>query len=82
MILFHWRFANWLDDRASGFSIDRSRYWRGFWLEKEEEFASLCPPRSVVTEFVETPQIFTGPRGGRYYKRTRVDGTTYREYTW
>ena len=27
-------------------------------------------------------RIYIGERGGRYYKRTRVDGTTYREYTW
>ena len=26
--------------------------------------------------------IHIGERGGRYYKRTRPDGTTYREYTW
>ena len=27
-------------------------------------------------------RIYVGERGGRYYKRTRQDGTTYREYTW
>jgi len=26
-------------------------------------------------------RLYTGERGGRYYKRTRPDGTTYREYT-
>ena len=36
--------------------------------------------RFVATE--EVPQIHIGERGGRYYKRTRSDGTTYREYTW
>ena len=31
----------------------------------------------------ENPKrIYVGERGGRYYKRTRPDGTTYREYTW
>ena len=27
-------------------------------------------------------KIYVGERGGRYYKRRRADGTTYREYTW
>ena len=26
-------------------------------------------------------RIYAGERGGRYYKRTRADGTTYRQYT-
>ena len=26
-------------------------------------------------------RVHTGERGGRYYKRRRADGTTYREYT-
>ena len=26
-------------------------------------------------------KIYIGERGGRYYKRRRADGTTYREYT-
>ena len=30
----------------------------------------------------KNPTVFTGERGGRYYKRTRADGTTYRDYTW
>ena len=29
----------------------------------------------------ESTKVFVGERGGRYYKRTRPDGTTYREYT-
>ena len=28
-----------------------------------------------------TPKLYVGERGGRYYKRTRADGTTYRDYT-
>ena len=27
-------------------------------------------------------RLYVGERGGRYYKRTRADGTTYRDYTW
>ena len=27
-------------------------------------------------------RVYRGERGGRYYKRRRADGTTYREYTW
>jgi len=27
-------------------------------------------------------RVYVGERGGRYYKRRRADGTTYREYTW
>ena len=27
-------------------------------------------------------RVYVGERGGRYHKRTRADGTTYREYTW
>ena len=27
-------------------------------------------------------RVHVGERGGRYYKRRRPDGTTYREYTW
>jgi len=27
-------------------------------------------------------RVHIGERGGRYYKRRRADGTTYREYTW
>ena len=30
----------------------------------------------------KNPTVFIGERGGRYYKRTRADGTTYRDYTW
>ena len=30
----------------------------------------------------ERTRIHIGERGGRYYKRTRADGTTYRDYTW
>ena len=26
-------------------------------------------------------RLYIGERGGRYYKRTRPDGTTYRDYT-
>ena len=26
--------------------------------------------------------LYLGERGGRYYKRTRADGTTYRDYTY
>ena len=29
-----------------------------------------------------TPKLYKGERGGRYYKRTRADGTTYRDYTY
>jgi hypothetical protein len=29
-----------------------------------------------------TPKLHVGERGGRYYKRTRADGTTYRDYTY
>ena len=29
-----------------------------------------------------TSKLYVGERGGRYYKRTRADGTTYRDYTY
>ena len=28
------------------------------------------------------PRLYVGELGGRYYKRTRADGTTYRDYTY
>jgi len=31
---------------------------------------------------VRSSQLYVGERGGRYYKRTRADGTTYRDYTY
>ena len=30
----------------------------------------------------QVARIYIGERGGRYYKRRRADGTTFREYTY
>ena len=40
----------------------------------------LNPPKKAPQ--TERTRLHIGERGGRYYKRTRADGTTYRDYTW
>ena len=48
-----------------------------------EKLKRLMLQKTTVATVKNAPnKIHTGERGGRYYKRTRQDGTTYREYTW
>lgn len=57
--------------------LKRLTMWRssGWELDKKWELDGGSPPQ-------DQNKIFIGERGGRYYKRRRADGTTYREYTW
>ena len=47
-----------------------------------QEYLNFWVDPDLCVDDLEDDTIHTGPRGGRYYKRTRVDGTTYKEYTW
>ncbi len=48
-------------------------------LSAEEYNKTLSFPAGKLAR---SKQLFVGERGGRYYKRTRADGTTYRDYTY
>ena len=64
-------------------------FWKELTYEQIYVRKNDNPPFSKPTHYgpkakpkKKNPTVFIGERGGRYYKRTRADGTTYRDYTW